>query len=64
MSKTNKKHAFVLESTKGECSPETIRLGATQLPDFNEIITKIKEVVYTGLKQVITKKMGLSKDSR
>jgi hypothetical protein len=64
MSSTNKKHAFVLESTKPECLPQTVRLGLTQLADFKEVIPKIKSIVFSGLKAVISKKMGLSRDSR
>ena len=63
MSKTKEKPAFVLESTKSDSLPLTLRLGHSSKEELINLLMKMKGLAMSGLKKKISKMMNSNRDS-
>ncbi len=64
ISKGKNKEAFVLESTRADCEPTTIRISHSSNEDYWKLILKVKKLVMGGLRGKIEKMYGIDRDSK
>lgn len=63
MSKTKEKPAFVLESTRSDNQPMTLRLGHSNREKLINLLIKMKGLAMSGLKKKIVKMIAINRDS-
>lgn len=62
-SKVRNKEAFVLESTRVDCDPTTVRLSHQDIHEYYHILYKFRHLALGGLRKKIEKMRGLNRGS-